>query len=282
MSDNRFEPINQAHAIVEMVLFFEFISPEPDKNIERLLPLRSELEDDFPSYELLEVVEFNFGPSVPDSTPQQVQPKTGGFELRRFKSDGSFEWLIRFTQKSISIHCLEYTRWKNVWEKVNVYSGKVFDKLAGTNINLSSIGLRYLDQFVFCGDPKNYDARLLLNPSSSLLCSRAFISGARWHCYSGWFEEAKGLGEILGQVNLDSVVSNVDENRRATVLIDQVFTRRAQSETELMQYMTPGKIGSECRSNLAQWMHDANKKLLSDLLNDTVRSRISLYLDEMP
>ncbi|MCT7953249.1 TIGR04255 family protein [Ancylothrix sp. C2] len=280
MSASRFEPIYKAHAIVEMVLFFEFL-PNFSASIERLLPLRSELTDDFPSSNLIEVVEYTISaqglePPQPTTTPLKI----GGIELRRFKPDGSLEWLIRVTPKSISIHCLEYTRWRFVWEKVNGYVGKIAEKLAGTEVSIASIGLKYVDQFVFHGELNDYDASLLLRRESSLLHSRAFTSKAQWHCHTGWFEEAPGLGQILSQMNIDSAISNVDGVSRNIVMIDHTFTRRTQIEGDLMLYILPEKIGEEARSKLAEWMHDASKKLFNDLLTDSVRNRINLYADE--
>lgn len=275
MTVNRFEPIHQAHAIAEMVMFFEFL-PGLGTNIERLLPLRSELEADFPASDLLEVVQFTFG-AQPSSAPQS---KAGGIELRRFKPDGSFEWLIRITPQSISIHCLEYTRWKYVWDKVNGYADRIFAKLAGIDVGISGIGLKYVDQFVFQGELDAYNADLLFRRESSLLHARAFSSEVQWHCHTGWFQNAGSLGEVLSQMNVESAITNVHTSQRAVVVIDHTFTRRAQREGELTPYLTLSKTGLEARSNLAQWMHDANKELLSDLLIDTVRERISLNIDE--
>ncbi|MBD1995094.1 TIGR04255 family protein [Leptolyngbya sp. FACHB-541] len=279
MSDNRFEPINRAHAIVEMIFFFEFVSGL-DENIDRLLSLRSDLKDDFPSSYLLETVEVEITPQTPQ-TPRKMSSKTGGIELQRFKTDDSLEWLIRVTPTSISIHCLDYTRWKNVLEKVNVYVKKIFEKLLGTDVNISGMGLKYVDQFVFCGELKDYDASLLFKRDSSLLHLRAFSSGHQWHCHSGWFEDVREFGEILSQMNIDSIVSSIDGVQRAVVVIDHAFIRRAQLEGDMALYILPGKAGEEVRSRLAQWMHDANKQLLSGLLIDTVRDRISLHADEI-
>lgn len=276
MSDNRFEPINKAHAIVEMVLFFEFVSGLGE-NIDRLLPLRSDLKDDFPSSDLLEVFEFQITPQ--DS--QKTTSKAGGIELRRFKPDGSLEWLIRVAPTSISIHCLEYTRWKYVWERVNVYARKIFEKLLGTNVNISGMGLKYVDQFVFCGEPEDYDASLLFKHDNDLLHPRALSSGAKWHCHTGWFENVGEFGEILSQMNVDSIVSSMNGAQRAAVVIDHTFIRRVQLEGDMTAYILPGSAGEAVRSSLAQWMHDANKQLLNGLLIDTVRNRISLHADEI-
>jgi len=274
MTVNRFEPVHQAHAIAEMVMFFEFL-PGFGTHIERLIPLRSELESDFPSSDLLEVVEFHLSDQH-SSTPKA---KAGGIELRRFKTDGSFEWLIRITLQSISIHCLDYTRWNYIWAKVNSYADKIFAKLAGVDVGISGIGLKYIDQFVFHGALDDYNAELLFKRDSGLLHARAFSSGVQWHCHTGWFQEAENLGQFLSQMNVDSAINNTQAGQRAVISIDHTFTRRAQREGELTRYLTLGNTGLEARSHLAQWMHDANKELLSDLLVDTVRERISLNIE---
>lgn len=278
MSDSRFEPINKAHAIVEMVLFFELEAGGTD-NGGRLLPLREELIEDFPRSNLIESVEFHWG-----QPQQQIQPnqsKIDGIELQRFKPDGSFEWLIRANSKVVSIHCLEYTRWHDIWPRVNKYADAIFSKLAGVNVKVSSLGLKYVDQFEFCGDLKAYDANLLFSQNSTLLHPRAFRSGARWHCHSGWFEEVGEIGEVLSQMNIDSTVNIVQREQKSSVVtIEHTLALRAQSDTELAKYAAPGSMALQARSQIAEWMHQFNKRMLTDLLASDMCIRISLYAED--
>jgi len=275
MTDNRFEPVNKAHAIVEMVLFFEFVPSLSANNIQRLLALRSELEEDLPSSDVLTSVQV----LLSDQGVKQ-EAKTGGIELRRFKPDGSLEWLIRISETSVSIHCLEYTRWESVWSKVNDYADKVFSKLSGANVTISKIGLKYVDQFMFHGDMKTYDVTPLLKQDSPLLHPHAFRSGSQWHCHTGWFEDAEALGQVLSQLNVDSTMASIQGNQHIVVVIDQTFTRHAMSEGELASYSVPTIVGLETRSRLVNWMHEANKRLLCELLTDSVRNRIRLYTEK--
>ncbi len=270
MPDYHFEPIYQAHAIVEMVVFFEF-AHGLDGNMDRLLPLRSEMEQDFPNNDLLQSVEIIF---PQNQQPANPEPKIGGIELRRFKPDDTLEWLIRITSRAISVHCLEYTRWEYVWPEVNKYIGIVFEKLTGTNVALSGMGLKYVDQFVFQGEIENYDLSQLFKKNTPVLNSRAFSSGANWHCNCGWFQHMTGLGKVLSQMNTTGIAQ---DEKHGVIVIDHTFTLHAHTEDALLvPCLSPNSGGEEARSNIIEKMHAANKFLLSELLVDSMQQRINL------
>jgi uncharacterized protein (TIGR04255 family) len=275
MSDNRFEPIYKAHAIVEMVVFFEF-AHGLDGNMDRLLPLRSEMEDDFPRSNLLQAVEIVFPPNQQQAS--QETRRIDGIELQRFKRDGTFEWLIRITSRSISVHCLEYTRWGYIWPTINRYISTIFGKLAGTNAVLSGVGLKYVDQFVYQGEVKSYDLSRLFKRDTSLLHPRAFSSGTSWHCNCGWFQDMEGLGKILCQMNITGIAQ---DEQCGIVVIDQTSVYHSQGEDTLLETcLSSDRLGEDTRSQVIEKMHTDNKHILSELLVDEVQTRISLYVEE--
>jgi uncharacterized protein (TIGR04255 family) len=274
MSDNRFEPIYKAHAIVEMVVFFEF-AQGLGGTMERLLLLGSEMKGDFPSSNILQAVEVTF---PPNQQPTNQAVRNDGVELHRFKPDGTFEWLIRITSRSISIHCLEYTRWEDVWFKINRYISTIFRKLAGAEVVISGVGLKYVDQFVFHGEIENYDLSQLFKKDTPVLNSRAFSSGANWHCYCGWFQDMTGLGKVLSQMNTTGIKQ---DGEHGVIVIDHTFTLHTHTEdTLLAPCLSPNSEGEEARSNIIEKMHAANKYLLSELLVDSMQQRISLCAED--
>lgn len=276
MVDNRFQPVNQAHAIVEMIVFFEFIQGLGE-NVERLLSLSSELSDDFPSSQILGFVELNLGQDAQQKqTISQATPKPGGIELRRTREGNSLEWLIRITRDSISIHCLEYTHWEDVWREINRYIAVIFEKLIGINIDIAAIGLKYVDQFLYQGDFQSYNAGLLLNQKSEFLHPKAFSSDCRWHCHTGWYEKTDAHGDILSQLNVDSYIANHND-KSVVIIIENTLSRRANNESELALYFS----SEDARANLVSFMHDVNKRLLCDLLIEEVQNQISLQYKQI-
>jgi uncharacterized protein (TIGR04255 family) len=270
MTDNRFEPINKEHAIVEVVFFFEFAQGLDDQ-MDRLIPLRKELSDIFPSNDFIEVFEMSINGEEKTSN---TKTKIGGIELRRFKENGNLDWMIRISTNFVSIHCMEYAGWEDVWNKINSYAGKILEKLAGSNVNISAIGLKYVDQFIFHGNTDEYDISHLFKENNSLINPRAFNSSGQWHCHSGWFENTEELGSILSQMNIDSLVQSPET---IVIVIDNTLIRRADTIDGLGAYRVPNQSGANVRSILANCMHDINKHLLGELLVDVIQQRINLY-----
>jgi len=265
--NNQFNPIHNAHAIVEVIVFFGFPQGELGPHIvDRFLELKTELSEDFPSNNLFQMFEVKISEDYPS-----LHPKVG-FELRRLKIDDSIEWLIRITPDSISIHCLDYSRWNHVYPMVEKYSESIFEKLKGVGVSPSSIGLKYVDQFVFRGEPKDYDIANLFKRDSSVLHTRSFSSGCQWHSHSGWFEKIEGLGEVLSQINIDSVIQ---EPQRYIISIDHTGTYHNQIEGENLL------CDSTFRALFADRIHELNKSLLSDLLTDKMQRRINLGSEDM-
>lgn len=275
MSDNRFEPIYKAHAIVEMAVFLELAQGFGD--MDQVLQLRSKMKGEFPKNDTLQAFEVVFDQS---QKPTDTKNRIEGIELKRFRSDEadeSLEWLIRITSKSISIHCLEYTRWEYIWPRINEYIRTILKELHRPNLELSSIGLRYVDQFVFQGDNEKYDLGHLFKKDTTLIHPRAFDSGTNWHCNCGWFQDLDGLGKVLSQMN----TTGVTQDDRSNVVIDQTFMFQAQGEAgDLSQCLLPDEMGNKHRSNILEKMHTENKYLLSDLLIDSMKQRINLCTEE--
>jgi uncharacterized protein (TIGR04255 family) len=271
MSDHRFEPIYRAHAIVEMAVFFEFAQGLGD--MDHVLQIPSKMKDEFPESDKIQAFEVVFEQS---QKPTDTKMRIEGVELKRLKSDESLEWLIRITSKSISIHCLEYTRWEDIWSQTNKYIGTIFKELQ--KFELSSIGLRYVDQFVFQGENEDYDLSYLFKKNTTLINPLAFSSGTNWHCNCGWFQDLKGLGNVLSHMN----TTGITQDDHSSVVIDQTFMFQAQGEGEnLAQCLLPDEKGEISRSNIIEKMHTANKYLLSDLLIDSMQQRISLCAEEL-
>jgi uncharacterized protein (TIGR04255 family) len=274
MPHNGFEPIYKAHAIIEMVVFFEF-EQNLDTYIDLLLPLLSEMSEDFPNGQPIRVFDLNISSQMPEGSPPS--PKIAGIELQRLNPNGSLEWLIRIVGGSVSVHCLDYSRWEYVWPKMNQYFETVFAKLASIDENLIGVGLKYVDQFVFQGDLEDYDLSNLFKKDTPLVHPRAFSSGAQWHCNCGWFQDIEELGKILSQLN----TVGITQGEQSSVLIDNTLTYRPQaSQAPFASCLSPSQIGGGLRTKIVEKMHTANKHLLSDLLLDFIQQRISLYVED--
>ena len=194
-----FRPINPHHAVVEFVIFYEFTDLpseifEQFKDIARSSKVASFLPKDEP----VEGYQLEIKP--PGAPMQRV---VRSIERKRYRAEG-LEWLLRVFPDTISIHCLHYTRWQEVLTICEDVLQPFFAPMDFRYLPIKQIGMRYVDRFIFDGDPTQYDPAGLFRRDSAHLASHCFKSGTRFHCHTGWFEEGPDPAvETLHQLNID-------------------------------------------------------------------------------
>jgi len=262
-----FHPINNAHAISEMVVHFAFVPPFNSETLNTLLSLKDELKADFPKSNELKHVSF----TIDANTQKQVVEQTiGGITLERYNTNGTPSWVINITNENISIHCLSYTRWENVWAETCKYLEKIFKKIDGTANFLQGFGLQYTDKFVFEED-KPYSHGALFKTNSNYLNANSFDCGDRWHCNSGWFEKLD-TSRCLHQLNIDNSQVLLEGKMQlvSTILHNAVVLREPSEQFNL-------SLDKDAHLNTAfQQLHIKNKAMLSNLLNEEMANRIQL------
>lgn len=279
-SSPRFEPVNNAHAIVEMVLFCQF-EPELDElAIARLMELEDdpELKDELTKFETLQGNEFQISASGIASSP--VRPL--GIHMRRTGPDGEPEWMLRTDPHTIAVHCLDYTRWDEVGAQARAFLQKALHKIGTTESTLAALGLKYVDRFSYSGSEEDYDPAVLFRRDTSLLHKRAFTSKMRWHCHSGWFEQPEELEreqlECLNQVNVDAAFLTVSGARRHMTTIDHNAVVRGLNAENLAAFLASEEDEDALLHRLTEALHLVNKRVLIDLLTDEMATRINLAL----
>ena len=264
-----FDPINRAHAIAELVLFFEF-SPDLREVLPSLHSLKDVLKEKLPNVEIPQLFQVEFSPK------QQSFRQVPGLELSRSLPDGTPAWIVNIAAPSVAIHCLDYTRWAAVWGEMRGYVGNVFNAIGAAPVSVSSIGLKYVDRFIWRGPEPDYDGALLFRTESGRLHPRAFKSGSRWHCHTGWFEQGATGEDILNQLNIDSGRHILDGAQVIIVSIDHTQILRATKPNQLAAY---GSGSSQELEKLVQHFHADNKNVLASLLTKTMNTRINLVAE---
>ncbi|MCJ2121030.1 TIGR04255 family protein [Methylobacterium sp. J-077] len=277
--ENLFRPIHDAHAILEEMVFFEF-SPPLEEAMPGLIALKDELKADFPTHEVLNTIKVHF--THQDQKPPELSSpelnKAAGIRLIKLDVDGTINQNILIGQESVALSCLKYSVWSDIWPEQKNHISKIFAKIVGTSSFLTGIGMRWVDQFIYDGDLSAYEASALLKTSSSYLHNSAFRSGSRWHCHTGWFDAGTYPGrEVLNQVNLDAGLANVaGEMRTAVTVAHTQILRVTQLPDELATFMPHKGTGLDTLSGLMDALHDGNKRILDDLLIDSMSERIGL------
>lgn len=268
-----FEPINTAHAISEVVVYLQF-SKDLKAELPSLMNLKATLKDRYPA----QIDTFSMAVEVNDTQGQlsASQPGVSGFRLSRHGPDGRPDWLIQIGGPSISIHCLEYSRWNSVWSEMRDVLKRIFDELGSGRDYISSIGLKYVDRFIWQDEPGNYDIAALLSNESPYLHDKALDAGERWHCNSGWFEDYSSECEILNQLNIDSGIGMVESGNSIIVTIDHAQTLRAKGSSSLSRFAEDINAEDARMHLLVEELHQRNKATLGSLLRDAMARRISL------
>lgn len=269
-----FEPANGSHALLETVFFAQF-SPEVD-----VQQLGEQLED-VAEFLPVKIPIQGFKIIVGTSGPEANAVIASGWEFSRVAPDGSVEWVFRVTPEGLSVHCLAYTRWDEVWARASEILFKVLGKVP-SDVGLTGIGMKVIDRFRFVGhNLETYDLLRLAKRPNQLIADRAFSAGHRWHCHTGWFDMvASGEGplaplEVLNQLNIDAGPQMEPAGEKLFVMIDHNQVARNQAGPLVL-----GEGSDVWVSELMRQLHEANKKVLADIVTDEMARRINLVVGE--
>jgi uncharacterized protein (TIGR04255 family) len=270
-----FRPVNDAHAILEAVIYFEFSPSLTSDVLTRFEPLREELKADFPESNTLTTTQVTIDTHTEAKT---IEQSPGGLELRSVESS-RLKWLVRIAPHGISIHCLDYSRWDSVWEKAQQTLQRVFGKLGPSGSVLSGIGLKYVDRFVYEGSEEDFDAKMLIKDSSPYITPKSLNAGMQWHTHSGWFQSMdNGFPPVLTQLNIDAVILRQDNIPVHFTTIDQTHIVRPL-KAEDVPSLTKALQPDSSVSRLLLDLHTLNKEILADVLTPAMCKRINLRVE---
>jgi len=272
--DGVFQPINKAHAIVEVVWFIQFSGEFPKGALIKFSSLKDELVDALPKFSEMQKLSLAITPQGP-----VAQQDVGGMEFQRIKRDGSLEWMLRIHDNTISVHCLDYARWDTAWSNASAYLYRVFSKIEGPELPVALVGLKYIDRLVYEGPFDQIDMSKLFRNDSDLLFSKAFMAGPLWHCHTGWFDDlAESNLNCLNQLNIDTAYTTVAGERKHTTTIDHnTIVRFPPGEKSQLQVIVGDNANEKTLINkIMNSLHMKNKRVLGTLLAKDISERILL------
>jgi uncharacterized protein (TIGR04255 family) len=272
-----YSPINEAHAIVEVVMFVEFAPPFSDSTIRKLISIEHDFTSVLPKVSPVQMRVLGIGP---DKSTQILRDQTVGIELQSIRRDGSLEWMLRTTETAISVHCLDYSRWNDIWALAKGHLDKAFRYLEGSDSFIASIGLKYIDRFVCNVDPEQSNLADLFKKETDLLCTRAFSTGPLWHCHSGWFENLPISSiKCLNQLNLDATFTNIKGNKRLVITVHHNAVAQIPPENNGLSILKGAANGSDGLSSdvIMEALHEQNKIVMGELLSEQMARRINLH-----
>jgi uncharacterized protein (TIGR04255 family) len=273
-----FTPINQAHAIVEVVMFVQFEQEFDDSSIQKLLELAQDLKTELPQGKMVQRFEatatFELGKLQSQNMPTSI--KTVGVDLQSTKNDDTIAWRLFTTNNTFSVHCLDYSTWIDVWNQAKQYLYKAFQKIGETNNKISIMGLKYIDRFLYEGHEEEYTASDLFNINTDLIFRYAFSSIPIWHNNVGWFENLEEIGACLNQLNISTVYENISGEQKHITIIDHNAVYREEVPKDF-----PLIVGNKDDINTSlhrtmNALHSMNKRVLTRLLTEQMARRINL------
>jgi uncharacterized protein (TIGR04255 family) len=263
-----FEPLNKGHAISEAIFFFEFENI-PATALKAMLKSHEHVAEILPRNE--EMPGMVFEQSSAGFSMNQVP----GAEWKHVKPDGDLDWLARLTTNSVSVHCVDYSRWTEVWPIAYGILKPIFRACDEQPLSLANVGLRYIDRFDFNGDPADYDISMLIRPDNPHIARQVLRGGTRWHNYTGWFEPSEDLKmPVLQQLNVDAVEQ--PPKNLPIVSITHASLLRRQHPGQLDDYRRFPHIHDSPVARLMELAHGNNQKLLREVLTDNMLQRIGL------
>ncbi len=264
----QFEPINDDHAIEQVVFTLSFERPFSNDELAAFRSNHNRWSEDLPAVRDAPGFTMVVGPDK--SLKAEAAP---GVEFAFVRPDGSAIWAMRVFGPEIAVECTRYSRWVRVWGAARNHLSTALTLLSERKVPNSLVRATLVVQDAFSSDEENYDLHQLFN-ASELLPASVFQRGANWHAHTGWFDQI-GAGRILHNVNVDAVGGAPFEGpngSKARVAILHLLSASREPANEI-----------EAAQDRLGWLdatmpvlHDKNKLLMDTLLTRPLADRIGL------
>jgi len=261
------KPCNEKNAIKIAVFAFEFSEPVNKSIIESAIFLYDsdrDLSKELPSKKLRQTLTIQIGGSQPPS-PEDIS----GVLFSSVKPNGDVHWAVELRNESLMITCGNYTRWDEVWDRVQNYFRKFSEVLNEQKI--SFVTLEYEDEFIVKDDSSEAWKDALFNKKTKYLPTNGLELNDFWHSHNGFFQE--GTNAKLKILNL----INVDYRQEQGISKIIIQTQHKSFLTDLLsidKQDTMTKINEIIEEN-----HTINKNIFLDLLSKEMCNTINLKAD---
>lgn len=272
MTKVAFAPIHGAHAIVEAVFIIGF-SNAVFSSAEIVAAAKKELSPEFsliidsPS---IDIEIEDSGPKFRESVPGVVFRK---------EQDGKLLWALRIQGDTLSIHCVDFQQWDDVYTGFERYV-EIVSRFLGNELTISAFQFKVLNRFVLVGDLSDYDAKVVLREGSPYLPMHVFDRGARWRTSINWFVDEEKNSVLGYEVNVESAEVGEPQSEKVVISIDFSSVMRPADEADklpVFQVLGNGlldvvpKVRPICES-----FKLANKSVVTSLLNDAYCEKINI------
>lgn len=257
-------PVKPDHSISEVAFVLHFSQPLSEKQLQSLTQLEDVLKDELPKMDLQQ------GTGIKISSNGQIESQPSrllSLAFKRFNNEGELEWTLRAEGNFIAVNCMNYSGgWKNIWPKVRRYLEFAAPKLISTESPLESLALQYIDRFIFEGQIEWYKTSTIFNDQSEYLTRKATKAGPFWHVHQGWFYFIKEFpSRILNKLNITAAMADKEHHTTIDHSATIQFKKKVTNYKSLFDESIKGKAAIDYYFD---FLHEENKQVLRDLLND--------------
>ena len=265
MSLELFVPHAGDHAIQNVAFGVEWegvLPPEAFAGIEQAL--RASQIKDLGEKKEINSVKVEFGPEG-----SRAAQELGGYVFE-WRAGSVVTRTFHVGQNQLIVANHSYTRWDQVWADAKRFLAVALPVLERFK-KITSLGLQYVDVFVWKGNPDQFPTQEIFRRECSVLPRSTLNNTDLWHVHQGAFshKDSPVPCKQLDAFNVD-VLDAEGFRRLQIVSAHRSIFKAAQSPTYLAE--------NDAANSLAVMtaLHAANKKFLSELLSDKVCNSIKL------
>ena len=279
----------RGHAIVQAEFAVDLGAPVAPSAIRELLSLHPKVRERYPRRQELNSVQIAaIGPGGAAPPPAPGEMQLGGLIFDSLKPNGETERSITLVANRFSVMRADYESWDRTWGEAR----EIFVLMLPALLERSSVigfHLQYQDRFVWNGEHCRFRAEMVFRKHSRWLAPNVFEAEDLWHSHHGFFEDPEEphnhqLLNVLeaqlspmamsGSGSETEFAADVKLSHRAVHGVERTGGRPVEART------VSDIFGSEDAAGLLDIymaeMHDRNKLILSQTINDEMCDRIGL------
>ncbi len=283
------------HAIVHAAFAVSFASPPTPQTIRELLALYSKLSKAYPRRRETtgHLIGIQAGAVEAEEHRTEVgEPILAGFTFDSLRANGQVERSITLNDTKLSITRGDYESWEKTWGEVR----DIFKLMLPVLLQRSDVitfHLQYNDRFIWEGDRTAFRAEMIFRKGNQMLVPNIFEAHDLWHSYHGYFEypdqphkhQLLNVAEVQlipsKNVGLDpdlGLVADIRLNHQTSHGVERAGGRAKPIKTVEEGLGTGG--GTGLIDTYMNEMHEKDKWLLANLLNDDMCGKIRLESPE--
>ena len=267
----KFEPIHDAHAIEQVQIAINFLSPLDATSMTNVRSEISAFESELPGYS--EIQRLAIGVT---QTPGFINgPITStGFVRFRTAANGVVLDELIIAPESITFRTTSYTRWVDIWTKFSRYLKAILE-IYVSKLAIAQVSLSFVDKFVWIGEVAACKPKLLLRPDSRYICPHIYAQDDLWHSHTGVFLRVDAYTKRLLNINVDYLDDLTTGQARRIVGISTVLTDMLNQPSYQAFNLTSGEAFDSLSTRMTA-LHNMSKTSFAHVISDEMCERIAL------